>query len=145
MVSSAGKPELVGAGPFVSWSYSGPYVLVGASSEHPIGVDIERSVLLPDAPQLIQRFFSGDEPASGDSSDSVRFLTWWTQVEAATKAAGLRLVDVLDESLTRSIDRSLVVSVGSGSAVLGAIAGDGAFPLSSVGSAALRAPSSTTC
>lgn len=80
-----GKPMLVGVpGLNFSLSYSGDYGVIGISTEHEIGVDIERERPIADVAELSSLCFADDEQSQAEQA----FLVAWTRKEACLKALG---------------------------------------------------------
>lgn len=83
-----------------SVSHSGNFALLGFTSQHPLGVDIEHLRPMPDADALAERFFS---PAEREEYHSLTpnqrplgFFNCWTRKESFVKAVG--------EGLSRPLD-----------------------------------------
>lgn len=107
-----GKPQLVGpagSGDIqFNLSHSGDLTLVAVSRGPAVGVDVEFIREIPDASQIVERFFSVDERrhfASVARRDFVEcFFAYWTSKEAFLKATG--------EGLTYPLDTFSVVLPG---------------------------------
>ena len=140
----SGKPQLRDASCHASWSYSGPFVFLALSFEQPLGVDIEVSRVIPEAPALLARYVDPPDGSRRDLCDielaSVEFLRWWTRMEASSKAAGCRMVDVLDHPSVRSFDPELLTPVGMHGELIGAIASPDALSAKPTASPLLETP-----
>ncbi len=98
-----GKPELAGAArdaPGFNLSHSGGLALIGLSTHHPIGVDVERIRPLPDALRIARGHFSPDETetlaTTPERERMAAFFGLWTRKEAVVKALGAGLAMPLD-------------------------------------------------
>jgi 4'-phosphopantetheinyl transferase len=103
-----GKPALGGAFARASWhfnlAHSGPMALLAITRLGEVGVDIEEVRPLPDAEELVARFFSARETALfrelPEDQKPAAFFNLWTRKEAWLKATGegiaqsLHLVEV---------------------------------------------------
>lgn len=73
-------------------SHSGGYALVGVARGQEIGVDLERVRPVPEADQIVQRFFSQQENAAyfalPPDKRPEAFFACWTRKEACLKATG---------------------------------------------------------
>lgn len=91
-----GKPALAGALAKHGWQFnlahSENLALLAITRTGPAGIDVEHLQLLPDADQLVARFFSAREGAAyralPDSQKTVAFFNLWTRKEAWLKATG---------------------------------------------------------
>ena len=97
-----GKPELTGqwTGVHVNLSHSGGLCLVALSGSRPVGADVQQISPRLDVIAMAGRYFSPQEArivADGrDSEDRAqRFAELWSRKEAAVKADGGRLTQVL--------------------------------------------------
>lgn len=92
-----GKPALAGhtAALHFNLSHSGPLALIAFHPTTAVGVDVESMRQVPEAAQLAEAHFSGDErEALGRLPAEARdraFLNCWTRKEACLKAVGLSL------------------------------------------------------
>jgi 4'-phosphopantetheinyl transferase len=103
-----GKPALAGAFDKAGWhfnlAHSGPLALLAVTRLGEVGVDIEEVRPMPDAEDLVNRFFSGREATLfrnlPEHQKSEAFFNLWTRKEAWLKATGegigrsLHLVEV---------------------------------------------------
>jgi 4'-phosphopantetheinyl transferase len=101
-----GKPT-VGGGPQFSLSHSEALGLCAIGADLPIGVDVERVRPVPEAADILARFFSPGEKASYQdrllaAGPEVAFLTAWTRKEAYLKAVGAGFSD--DDAIAREPD-----------------------------------------
>ncbi|MEU8588224.1 phosphopantetheinyl transferase-like protein [Streptomyces sp. NPDC048664] len=86
----AGKPRLPDhPGTHVSWSRSGPLLLVGATESGPLGVDVE--IVRPEGARLDVLSFV--YPAVPATASPEVFFPAWTLLEAAVKATGRGLAE----------------------------------------------------
>ncbi|MFI9029291.1 4'-phosphopantetheinyl transferase family protein [Streptomyces sp. NPDC053560] len=80
-----GKPYLPDhPGLHVSWSRSGPLLLVGVAGSGPLGVDIERLRPVPAALSVLATVY----PALPAAAAPTAFFPAWTLLEASVKATG---------------------------------------------------------
>ena len=92
-----GKPLLAGrqsSAVQFNLSTSGDVCLIAVSRTGPVGIDVEMVAPLPDAGQIVRRFFADGEAAAlglGDADDVRRFLRYWTAKEAYAKGVGAGL------------------------------------------------------
>lgn len=95
-----GKPELADnklPNLHFNLSHSGDYCMLAVTTEHEVGIDIERCRAGRDYTALAQRFFSVDEHQLLESmADEVLFYRMWVLKEAAVKSMGIRLLSGLD-------------------------------------------------
>jgi 4'-phosphopantetheinyl transferase len=83
-------------------SHSGGLAVVAVTSDHEVGIDVER--VRPDFPALsvADRFFSADERialrAVDDRQRACAFFELWTRKEAYLKAVGVGIANGLDDS-----------------------------------------------
>ena len=113
--SGHGKPVLIGMASGAqgalrfSLSHSGDFLALAIATDREIGVDIEALRPVPDADQLVMRFFSAAERKEYESLAIARrnaaFLSGWTRKEAFIKATGEGLSRPLD-SFDVSVDPS---------------------------------------
>jgi 4'-phosphopantetheinyl transferase len=86
-----GKPQLP-AGPQFSISHSGELTVIAVSDERAVGVDVERVRPVPDAAALAERYFAAPQAraiaARRPPQRDLRFLRYWTAIEAVLKADG---------------------------------------------------------
>jgi 4'-phosphopantetheinyl transferase len=90
-----GKPQLPGYALHFNLSYRPGRALLAVSDAGPVGVDVEKLMLLPESAPLVNELFSPDEqealhtapPAAWESI----FYTIWTRKEAYAKALGMGL------------------------------------------------------
>jgi phosphopantetheinyl transferase len=104
-VGGEGKPRLERAEPVgFSISHSGDWFVV-AVGDAEIGVDIETQLPRLDPLRMARRFFSADDvhalEAAGDSERRECFRWQWVAKEAAVKACGLGLANLLDRAVCR--------------------------------------------
>jgi len=104
-----GRPELADTAAGVSLTHSGELAAIAVAPHRTVGIDLEATVLPPDARALAQTFFAPEEAAMlrGLTDDALRraFFRCWTRKEAVLKAAGVgiderglrELVVTLDE------------------------------------------------
>jgi 4'-phosphopantetheinyl transferase len=90
-----GKPVLASPPPHFNLSRRGRVALIGISTTHEIGVDVELLHTMADANELAQLHFTSRERdavqrESGTARDRA-FLRCWTRKEACMKATGLGL------------------------------------------------------
>ena len=91
-----GKPVLAGRftskGFHFNQAHSEELMLVAISRAGPVGIDIERIRPLPDAEQLVARFFSRRESEAfqllSEEQRTICFFNLWTRKEAWLKATG---------------------------------------------------------
>jgi 4'-phosphopantetheinyl transferase len=91
-----GKPVLAGrfslAGLHFNQAHSEDVMLAAVTRAGPIGVDVERIRALPDAEELVRRFFSSREAEAfhllPEDQRTVSFFNLWTRKEAWLKATG---------------------------------------------------------
>ena len=87
-----GKPQLAAKGLHFNMSHSGDWALIGISTSHALGVDLEVCKSMPDAPDLARRHFTATEYSAYLASPLVQreaaFLRGWTRKEACLKALG---------------------------------------------------------
>lgn len=87
-----GKPQLATGGLHFNMSHSGDWALIGISTRHALGVDLEVCKPMPDASDLAQRHFTPAEYAAYLASPldqrEATFLRCWTRKEACLKALG---------------------------------------------------------
>jgi 4'-phosphopantetheinyl transferase len=94
-ITTFGKPEI--ASPFIKFSFShaGDIALLAVSNKRNIGIDVETLNPIPEADQLIERYFSEREMEiflqSPEKSRNEVFLTFWTRGEAYLKGKGIGL------------------------------------------------------
>lgn len=95
-----GKPELAEnkmLNLHFNLSHSGDYCVLAVTTEHEVGIDIERCHAGRDYTALAQRFFSTAEHQLLESkADEVLFYQMWVLKEAAVKSMGIRLLAGLD-------------------------------------------------
>lgn len=96
--SAQGKPEV--ASLQFNVSHAGGLVLYAIARSRRVGIDVEQIRALPDADQLVDRFFSAREVAAYRSLPAgarpEAFVTCWTRKEAFIKALGQGLSHPLD-------------------------------------------------
>jgi len=103
--NAKGKPALVGtaAGTGVQFNltHSDSLMLVAVSSDVQVGVDVESIRSLPDAEELVARFFSCRERLKFKSlpqeQRDIAFFNLWTRKEAWLKATGEGISNLLDQ------------------------------------------------
>jgi 4'-phosphopantetheinyl transferase len=82
-------------------SHAGDVVLLAFGCEFPIGVDVELIRPIPDAANIVTRFFSPTEISTWrslpDEQKTTAFYTCWTRKEAYIKARGEGLSHPLDQ------------------------------------------------
>lgn len=87
-----GKPQLTSHGLHFNMSHSSDWALIGVSTSHPLGVDLELCKPIPDAPDLARSHFTASEYAAYLASPwdqrEATFLRCWTRKEACLKALG---------------------------------------------------------
>jgi 4'-phosphopantetheinyl transferase len=93
-----GKPIVVGHSVFFNVAHSGDHGLI-AVSDHDVGVDLERIRDVPNAADLLHRFFAPNETRQYESLPAdlkaAGFFRGWTCKEAVLKGDGraMRIVD----------------------------------------------------
>jgi len=88
-IGTHGKPALADGPPHFNLSRRDGWALVGVSSTHELGVDIETLRAIDDAQELARLHFT---PRERDAvTDTEAFLQVWTRKEACMKATGLGL------------------------------------------------------
>lgn len=103
--SAKGKPILAGpaAGSRTQFNlaHSDHLALVAIARDAPVGIDIERIRLLPDAEELVTRFFSERErlrfKTLPEEQRNIAFFNLWTRKEAWLKATGEGISTFLDQ------------------------------------------------
>jgi 4'-phosphopantetheinyl transferase len=93
-----GKPHIVAAsGIEFNLSHSAELAIF-AFCQQPVGIDVEKKRLIPDATELSLRYFSDDRQLlvkeSNPRERSTAFLRCWTRKEALLKASGSGLSDL---------------------------------------------------
>jgi 4'-phosphopantetheinyl transferase len=99
-----GKPELAGAftgsGLHFNLAHSAALALVAVTRAGPIGVDVERIRPMPNAGDMVTRFFSKREAAAfqalSEDQKTEAFFRLWTRKEAWLKATGEGIAGSLD-------------------------------------------------
>jgi phosphopantetheinyl transferase len=90
----SGKPRLDGSSPHFSVSRSGDWCLIAVTSLGPVGVDVERTVALPELEGIaVRRFAPADARTILNQSGERRlraFYRLWTRTEAYLKASAGR-------------------------------------------------------
>jgi len=87
-----GKPELKGLPIHHNLARSDDLTLLAISPGQPVGIDVEKSKMVPEAADIAARMFSPREGATvakaGQENRSAIFLKCWTAKEAVVKATG---------------------------------------------------------
>lgn len=92
-----GKPSLFDGGPHFNFSDTKDAVLIGLSSNGPIGVDLETMARAVDHAAVSGHYFTPEEVEEiNQSADAKRlFLEYWTRKEAILKASGVGIMEDL--------------------------------------------------
>ena len=128
-----GKPRLDGPGPHFNVSRSGDWCLIAVTSLGPVGVDVERTVALPELEGIVaRRFAPADARKVLNQSGEGRlraFYRLWTRTEAYLKASGVGLAGGLDPTAGDPDPRAwTVASVGARRDLIGAVVVAGVHP-----------------
>lgn len=99
ILPSDGKPRLACGGIEFSLSHPEGWIAVALSGDCAVGIDAEPLRALVCMPEIVSEFFpqaarAEFTAASADRQTTV-FFRWWTRIEAAVKASGRELDDVL--------------------------------------------------
>ncbi|MBI3550172.1 MAG: 4'-phosphopantetheinyl transferase superfamily protein [Elusimicrobia bacterium] len=97
-LSRFGKPFLAGSPLRFNVSHSGAIALLAFARDADVGVDIERVREMPDAQDIVDKYFSQADKAAFRRSacDTRAFFEIWTRKEARLKAEGVGLSGALD-------------------------------------------------
>ncbi|WKZ67920.1 MAG: 4'-phosphopantetheinyl transferase superfamily protein [Flavobacteriales bacterium] len=94
-----GKPAVDGSGIRFNFSDTKDAVLIGASSDEEIGVDLETAHRRVEHDAVAQHYFTPEEveelEALAQTAAKERFLELWTRKEAVLKASGVGIMDDL--------------------------------------------------
>jgi phosphopantetheinyl transferase len=99
----------------LSFSSSGTTFIACANAHNPVGVDIERNRMIPNASALAKRFFTEEEAqalaALPSAQHDLHFLYLWTAKEAALKAIGQGIVFGLNTFSIARVGNSLTYKI----------------------------------